>query len=76
MLAYPLYLINHNFKSRLVTQCESLRGFRNLNGRGENDAIVIEAEPRSILHHSRPDRKGFKTEVRLALVTNWLRKCC
>ena len=62
--------------SRLVTQCESLRGFRNPSRRGENDAIVIEVEPRSLLCHSRPDRKGFKTEERLALVTNRLRKCC
>ena len=62
--------------SRFVTQCKSLQGFRNSSGRGENDAIVIEAEPRSLLHHSRPDREGFKTEERLALVTNWLRKCC
>ena len=33
--------------SRLVTQCESLQGFRNPSRRAENDAIVIEAEPRS-----------------------------
>ena len=46
--------------SRLVTQYESLQGFRNLSGRGENDAVVT-------------DRKGFKTEERL---TNWLRKFC
>ena len=62
--------------SRLVTQCESLRGFRNTSGRGENDVIVIDAEPRSLLRHSCPDREGFKTEERLALVTNQLRKCC
>ena len=41
----------------------------------ENDAIVIEVEPRSLLCHSRPDREGFKIEERLALVTNRLRKC-
>ena len=56
-----------NFMSRLVTQCESLRGFRNPRGKGENDAIVTEAKPRSLLRHSRPDRGGFKTEERLAL---------
>ena len=53
--------------SRLVAKCESLRGFRNPRGRGENDAIVIEAEPGSLLHHGRPDREGFKTSERLAL---------
>ena len=42
--------------SRLVTQCESLRGFKNPRGRGENDA------PRSLLRHSRPNRECFKTE--------------
>ena len=57
----------HSIMSRLVTQCESLRGFRNPRGRGENDAIVTEAKPRSLLRHSRPDRGGFKTEERLAL---------
>ena len=61
-------------KSRLVTQCESLQGFRNPSGRGENDAIVIEAEPRSLLRHSRPNHEGFKTEERLTLVANRLRK--
>ena len=64
-----------DYTSRLVTQCGPLRGFRNPSGRGENNAIVIEAEPRSLLRHSRPDREGFKTEERLALVTNRLRKC-
>ena len=62
--------------SRLVTQCESLQGFRNPSGRDENDAIVIEAEPRSLLRHSHPDCEDFKTEERLALVTNRLIKCC
>ena len=62
--------------SRLVIQCESPGGFRNPSGRGKNDAIVIEVEPRSLLRYSRPDREGFKTEERLALVTNRLRKCC
>ena len=62
--------------SRLVTQCESLQGFRNPSRRSENDAIVIEAEPRSLLCHSCPDCEDFKIEERLALVTNRLRKCC
>ena len=28
-----------------------------MSGRGENDAIVTEAEPRSLLHHSRPNQE-------------------
>ena len=35
---------------------ESLRCLNNPRGRGENDAIVTEAEPRSLLH---PDPRGF-----------------
>ena len=30
--------------SRLVTQCESLQGFRNPSGRGENDAVVTKVD--------------------------------
>ena len=33
--------------------------FRNPRGRGENDAIVTEAELRSLLHHLHPDHEGF-----------------
>ena len=32
-------------------------GIENASGRGENDAIVTEAEPRSLMHHSQPDQE-------------------
>ena len=32
-------------------------GIQNASGRGENDAIVTEAELRSLLHHSQPDQE-------------------
>ena len=37
----------------------SSKFIKSLRGRGENDAIETEAEPRFLLHHSHHDPKGF-----------------
>ena len=44
---------------------ESLRGLNNRRGWGEKDAIVTEAEPRSLFH---PTREGFQTEETSSVV--------
>ena len=71
-----LYSMGYSIKSRLVTQCEYLCGFRNQSGRGENDAIVTKTELRSLLCHSRPTARVVKPRRDSHWVTNRLRKFC
>ena len=56
---HGMHMTTTGIMYRLDHWNESLRGLKTLVGRGENDTIVTEAEPRSLFRHSHPDPRGF-----------------